>query len=262
MFTIVFPSFADFGYTKLLVETLEEYTKVPYEIIVHDNTSGNDVKEYLEFKNIKRTSVGDNIGPAGVNLAAKEAKYPYLVILNDDHCALPKWDINAIKHIEEFEEHNIYNFLLSCRVIQRSNQYQCYIANYGDSYSNFQKEKIEKDIDGIMESSKNEESKVLISQPQIVSTKHFLESGGLVEGAGWGAEDSVAINLYNIGCRNFKRINDSLFYHFISKSNGCGFSRISQQELFNKLKVKNFFEWQAKVGIGKNFTPQKGDDSE
>lgn len=72
---------------KACLTSVQEYTKIPHEIIVVDNASKDESAQMVEedFPNITLIENKENVGFAkGVNVGAKQAKGDYLLILNSD----------------------------------------------------------------------------------------------------------------------------------------------------------------------------------
>ncbi len=103
--SIIIPVFNQLEYTKLVIESIREYTNIPYEIIVIDNASSDGTFEYLSsLADIKLIRNSQNYGfPKAVNQGLAVAKGKYIVILNNDVIVTDKWVEGLIEHLEEDE---------------------------------------------------------------------------------------------------------------------------------------------------------------
>ncbi len=88
-------------YTKLCIDSIRKYTKSgTYEIIVVDNNSTDDTKEWLKEQNdIKLILNNENLGfPGGCNVGIKIAqKDNDILLLNNDTVVTPRWLENLKK---------------------------------------------------------------------------------------------------------------------------------------------------------------------
>lgn len=84
--SIVILSFNQVEFTKNCLQSIREYTDIPYEIIVIDNNSNQETIAYLEQqKDIILIKNNQNNGFAkGCNQGIKKAKGDYILLLNND----------------------------------------------------------------------------------------------------------------------------------------------------------------------------------
>lgn len=86
------------------IPSLECQTYQNYEIIVVDNASSDDTVNFVRTKypEIKLIETGANLGyPGGNNIGFEHAKGEYIVVVNPDTVADPKWLEELIKPLEE-----------------------------------------------------------------------------------------------------------------------------------------------------------------
>jgi GT2 family glycosyltransferase len=95
--------------TKTALNNLLKQTKVPYELIVVDNNSVNELREWLQdyqptstyCKDYKLILNQDNLGyAAACNQGLKKANGEYLAILNNDVIVTSHWLEHLIFHLE------------------------------------------------------------------------------------------------------------------------------------------------------------------
>ena len=81
-------------YVKLCINTLTEYTS-NYELIIVDNDSNIETKEYLKSIKCNEYTIVTNDENKGVsygwNQGIKQAKYDYVCLLNSDTLLTPNW---------------------------------------------------------------------------------------------------------------------------------------------------------------------------
>ena len=93
LFSIIIPTFQNYKYLRMTLESIIKNSEFKHQLIVHINGSDSLTKDYLNSKNIEYTHSEMNIGLCkGVNRAAKIAKTDDIVYAHDDMYFLPKWD--------------------------------------------------------------------------------------------------------------------------------------------------------------------------
>ena len=108
-FTIIIPTFNNFEYLKLCINSIEKNSSFQHQLIVHINGADPDTESYLKQHSYDYTSSETNIGLcSGVNLAAKKAINSYLVYAHDDMYFLPMWDSHLIDEIQNINDINFY----------------------------------------------------------------------------------------------------------------------------------------------------------
>ncbi len=84
-------------YTKQFVESVLEFTKTPFELLLIDNGSNNETVDYIKSisesdKRIKTVFNKENLGfPKGINQGLKAAAGAYLLIANNDIVVTEGW---------------------------------------------------------------------------------------------------------------------------------------------------------------------------
>ena len=104
--SIIIPVFNQIKYTKLAIESIQKFTNVPYEIIVVDNASTDETKDYLSSLSatagevVKVIANPQNYGfPKAVNQGIALSRGEYIVVLNNDVVVTDKWIERLIDHI-------------------------------------------------------------------------------------------------------------------------------------------------------------------
>jgi len=78
---------------RTLTAMLDQDFQVDYEVIVVDDCSNDNTKDVLEkFPEVRKIILEENLGPAAArNLGIKAAKYPVVVVMDDDCIPSKKW---------------------------------------------------------------------------------------------------------------------------------------------------------------------------
>ena len=94
MFSIIIPTYNNFEYLKITLDSIFKNSKFKHDIIVHINEGIDGSLDYIKSKNIKFTYSKKNIGLcSAVNLAVKKSITEYVLYSHDDMYFCPGWDI-------------------------------------------------------------------------------------------------------------------------------------------------------------------------
>ena len=97
-FSIKIPSWNNYEYLKICINSLKKNSNFKHDIIVHLNEGSDGSKDYLLKNNIKFTHSIDNIGLcSAVNTASKLSETDYILYAHDDMYFLPEWDLSLKK---------------------------------------------------------------------------------------------------------------------------------------------------------------------
>lgn len=96
-----------YEYTKECIDSIFKFTKSPFELILVDNGSRDEIPNY--FHNLQKNQSNvtvitnqSNVGfPKGVNQALRKAKGKYVLIGNNDTVVTPGWLEKMIEHLEK-----------------------------------------------------------------------------------------------------------------------------------------------------------------
>jgi len=218
MFSIVIPSWNNLAFLKPCIDSLKMNSKFEHEIIVHLNDGSDGSLDWVKSQGIKYTQTDQNIGVCmSVNHLVAQAKNDWVLYMNDDMIAAPGWDIafaDAIKSVDSDLA------LIFGTLIQPENNGNPYIIkqNFGESPATFnQSEFLEKYMSEVRNDMEGASS-----QPTLVSKKWWTIVGGysLEFSPGMSSDDDLLMKFWVAGCRTFRVIGASRFYHFGCKSTG------------------------------------------
>ena len=93
MFSIVTALFNQVGYTQTFFESIRKYSTQPYELIVVNNGSSDTTRSWLKTQKIDNLidwPINQGTTKAW-NAGIKQAKHPYICVLNNDLIVGPRW---------------------------------------------------------------------------------------------------------------------------------------------------------------------------
>ena len=217
-FSILIPTWNNFNYLKLCIESIEKNSIYPHQILVHVNEETKDVVDFLISKDIQFTSSSENIGICkALNLISQKATTDYIMYMNDDMYCLPNWDQYLV---EEIKACNTPLFMFSSTMIEpkESNNKAVIVANFGDSIETFQEEKLTTEFASFKHNNWSGSS----WPPNVVHKSMWEKLGGYNEyfSPGMSSDDDFCMRMWQHGCRLFKGIEKSRVYHFQCKSTG------------------------------------------
>ena len=102
MISIITVSWNSYDFLYLLIESLALYSRLPYELIVIDNSTN---KQSIRKVHVKQFHMSENIGHGpGLNQGVKMASFPFVMLLDvDTHILGHNWEDPFIKKMEEFD---------------------------------------------------------------------------------------------------------------------------------------------------------------
>ena len=212
MFSIIIPSFNNFEYLKLCLNSIKKNSKFDHQIIVHINDGSDGSLDYVKENNIEHTYSEKNIGLcSAANLAAKKAITDYIIYSHDDMYFCPEWDEVLFNEINKTKT-NLYYF--SGTMIDPNGghiKFDC-----GDKIENFNEEKLienYKELNYFDYQGSN-------WAPHLIRKEIWDEIGGFSEefNPGFASDPDLNMKLWNKGVRIFKGLSKLKVYHFGSIS--------------------------------------------
>lgn len=218
-----------------LIRTIESALKnsILYnEILVHLNCDDGS-KDYLEERGIKYTISEKNEGLChGANSAAALGKNKWVCLVDDDMYLFPDWDIKLTEfYHKHFTDEIVW---LSSTMIERRGSG----TGIGNIPWTSEEEMLATYADYI-----GKVPSVVTTQatPVMVQREAWEQVGGypIEFSPAIGSDDAICKKLYDIGCRNFMNVPDSIIYHFQGNStsraggNGAGNRDTQFRKLFN-----------------------------
>ena len=218
MFSIVIPSWNNLDYLKLCIESLRENSSFDHEILVHLNDGSDGSLAWVKAQGIKYTQSGKNVGVClSVNHLVAKASHDWVLYMNDDMVAAPGWDT---AFVEATRSVNTDLALFFGTLIQPENGGNDTIIkqNFGENPAAFD----EAQFLAQHVADKRGDIEGTASQPTLVHKKWWNMLGGysLEFSPGMSSDDDLLMKFWVAGCRNFRTVGKSRFYHFGCKSTG------------------------------------------
>ena len=218
MFSIVIPSWNNLAYLKLCVESLKKHSQFEHEILVHLNDGSDGSLEWVKSQGIKYTQSDKNVGVClAVNHLVAKASCDWVLYMNDDMVAAPGWDAGFIEAIASVDSDlAMYFGTLIQPEIGKS------VAMIRGSFGLSPQEFDEQRFLAECMTDKRGDMEGAASQPTLVHKKWWSMLGGysLEFSPGMSSDDDLLMKFWVAGCRNYRVVGKSRFYHFGCKSTG------------------------------------------
>ena len=208
MFSIVIPTYNNFKYLELCLNSIKKNSKYNHEIILHVNDGEDGSLNYAKKKNIKYSYSEVNIGLcSSINLASKLTTNKYLLYSHDDMYFCPSWDEYLYDEIKKIGHDNFY---LSGTMIEPSSGH--IIFNCGEDIESFDENKLLQNINKL----NFQDHQGSHFAPHLVSKKIWNDVGGFSEefNPGIASDPDFNMKLWKKGVRIFKGLNNFKVYHF------------------------------------------------
>ena len=238
MISIVIPTYNNFEYLKLCIQSIKKNSSYNHELIFHINDGSDGSLEFIKKNGYKFTYSDRNIGLcSSINQAAKLASFDYILYSHDDMYFCPHWDKVLIKEVKYLNHDNFY---LSGTMIESNSGH--IIHDFGDTVTNFKEDEL---------LAKYEHLNFYDHQgshfaPHLVSKRMWNKVGGFSEefNPGIASDPDFNMKLWHEGVRIFKGLNDFKVYHFGS---------ITTRKKKNFIKNKGDITFLKKWGITTKF---------
>jgi len=233
-FSILIPSWNNLDYLKLCVESIEKHSHFKHQIIIAVNEGADGSLEWIQSKKeIDYLYSKENLGICyALNACRSIINTDYVLYANDDMYFLPDWDLILWNEIQTIGHHF---FMLSSTMIEPYDTGNpCVIVqNYGDSFENFEEEKLLKNYNTPSKKDWNGST----WPPNILPLEIWDLVGGMsVEfSPGMYSDPDLSKKCWDLGIRYFKGLGNSRVYHFGTKST----SRIKK----NSGSSRFLFKW-------------------
>lgn len=245
LFSILIPSFKNFDYLKLTINSIRLNSKFKHEIIVHINGIDKSAEEFLLKNKIKYTQTSKNIGLCkSVNTAHTLSTHNYIVFAHDDMYFLPNWDLFLIKEIKSLKNNK---FFLSSTQISSNLSLKKTTTNHiyfdaGNKISNFK-------VKYLLRKFKRLKFYNLQGShwaPHVIHKDIWNKVKGFSEefDPGFGSDPDLNMKLWKEGVRIFKGVDKSRVYHFGSLT-----TRKNKKIIRNNANKTFLLKW----GISINF---------
>ena len=243
-FSIVIPTYNNFNYLKLCINSIIKNSSFDHEIIIHINGVDKLSEDYIKENNYLYTSTPKNVGLCtGVNMAAKKSTTDYIVYAHDDMYFLPKWDYYLLNEVNNIGHNNFYLSLTQLshtRGVKGSLQHIHF--DCGSTLKDFDKKKLLDNYDKF----NFRDLQGSHWAPHLIHKNLWIKIGGFSEefNPGFASDPDLNMKLWMIGVRIFKSISLSRVYHFGSLT-----TRKNNNIIPNKGKKTFLLKWKISVNF-------------
>jgi heptosyltransferase-3 len=218
MFSIVIPTWNNLEFLKLCVASIRKHSQSDHEIIIHINDGSDGTLEWVKAQGIKYSHTRKNIGIClAVNHLVAQASHDWVLYLNDDMVACPGWDTAFAKAIDSCDTDLALFF---STLIQADNGRNPKIIknDFGSTPQNFDEHRLLQEY----LSEPRDDIEGGESQPTLFHRKWWAMVGGysLEFSPGMSSDDDLLMKFWVAGCRHFRIVGASRFYHFSCISTG------------------------------------------
>jgi glycosyltransferase involved in cell wall biosynthesis len=218
-FSILIPTWNNLDFVKLCVQSIRKNSEFAHQIILHINEGADGTLAWARQENLDFSYSESNVGIClACNAARSLAQADYILYMNDDMYACPSWDKPLYQAIRDYGKDDFY---FSATMIERVDSgYKCVSAphNFGSDVHNFREQELIATLPALV----IPDWQGATYPPSVMHHRMWDLIGGFsVEfSPGMYSDPDISMKLWQVGCRNYRGIGNSLVYHFISKSIG------------------------------------------
>ncbi len=218
MISIVIPSWNNLPYLKLCIESIRKHSRFEHEILVHLNEGSDGSLEWVRSQGIKYTRSARNVGVClSVNHLVAQARHDWVLYMNDDMVAAPDWDTAFIAATDSVDT-DLALFFGTLIQPENGGSKRIIKQDFGEHPAKFDESRF---LQGYAADQRGDVEGA-VSQPTLVHKKWWNMVGGysLEFSPGMSSDDDLLMKFWVAGCRNFRIVGGSRFYHFGCKSTG------------------------------------------
>jgi len=208
MFSIIIPTFNNFDYINICIDSIKKNSSFKHEIILHVNDGTDGTFEYVKKNNLKYTYSSNNVGLCtAINTAAKLSTTKYILYAHDDMYFCPKWDEYLINEVNSIGHSNFY---ISGTMIEPNSGH--IIFNCGENIETFDEKKLLSNYNNLT----FYDHQGTHFAPHLVTKDMWNKVGGFSEefNPGIASDPDFNMKLWTHGVRIFKGLANFKVYHF------------------------------------------------
>ena len=218
MISIIVPSWNNLAQLRLCVESLQRHSAYPHEIIVHLNDGSDGSLEWVKAQGLRYTHSDKNVGVClSVNHLVAQATHGWVLYMNDDMVAAPGWDRAFMAAVESVDT-DLALFFGTLIQPETGGHPDIIRQDFGRTPETFD----EAAFLAHFKDDGRQDKEGAPSQPTLFHKKWWQMLGGysMEFSPGMSSDDDLLMKFWVAGCRNFRMVGASRFYHFGSMSTG------------------------------------------
>jgi len=241
-FSIIIPTFNNFNYLKLCINSILKNSHYNHQLIIHINGFDVITENFLNENKITYTKTDTNVGLcSGVNIATKLVETSYVLYAHDDMYFLPDWDLHLFNEVKEINNDKFYlsmthiSYMKGVKGDLQHIEFDC-----GNNIENFDENKLLKKF----KSFEFRDIQGSHWAPHLISTNLWKKIGGFSEefNPGFASDPDLNMKLWNENVRIFKGVALARVYHFGSLT-----TRKNKNIVPNKGKKTFLLKWKVTV---------------
>ncbi len=227
-FSIVIPSWNNFNYLKICINSIKKNSNFDHDINIHINEGTDGSIDFVKSNDLKFNYSPKNIGLcSAANSAATLAETDYIIYSHDDMYFLPDWDLYLIEEVKKIKSNLYYFSGTAIGPIGSGLQHKPTKDFTKEEFNNF-------DFNCGLTHETFDEKKLLENYkkveyfdhqgthwaPHLIHKTLWNKIGGFSPefNPGFASDTDLNMKLWDNGVRIFKGINNFRVYHFGSIS--------------------------------------------
>jgi len=206
--SILIPTYNNFKYLKLCLDSIKKNSHYNHELIIHINEGIDGTFDYVKKNKIKFTYSKNNIGLcSSINSASKLCTTDYVLYAHDDMYFCPDWDEYLLNEVKKIDHERFY---ICGTMIQPTGAHIS--LDCGNSIETFDETKLLKNYKNVNFFDHQGSH----FAPHLVKKIMWDRVGGFSEeyNPGVGSDPDFNMKLWVNGVRIFKGLNNFKVYHF------------------------------------------------
>ncbi|GAB4124713.1 MAG: hypothetical protein Fur0040_06690 [Sideroxydans sp.] len=218
MFSVIIPSWNNLAQLKLCVDSLRKHSAVPHEIIVHVNQGADGTLQWVQQQGLRYTYTDKNVGVCyAVNELAAQAGHDWVLFMNDDMVAAPGWDVAFEQAIASVPT-TLALFFGTLIQPETGGHPDIIRQDFGRAPDTFDEAAF---LAHYRDDPRGDREGGAL-QPTLFHRDWWQRVGGysIEFSPGMSSDDDLLMKYWVTGCRHFRMVGASRFYHFGMASTG------------------------------------------
>ncbi len=248
LFSILIPTWNNFEYVKLCVESIQKNSHFKHQIVLHINEETDGTTDWADENSISYSHSKENVGVCyAFNAASSLSIADYILLIDDDNYLAPDWDLHLYNEIKKLN-HNYFAISGTRMEIDSDKPYKIASKDYGKTAQDFDEELFLKEVSSYELPDWSGSS----WYPMVIHKNMWDLVGGLsVEfSPGMGSDPDFSMKLWDSGVRHFQGVGESRSYHFMSKTVYRVRKNDSRRQFALKwfMNISTFYKYFLKMG--------------